>query len=232
MENITQTPSVEQPSIQESIKPAPSSKTPLIVMVVIAALSLIMVGYLGYQNYLLRQQISQIQTTPTPDNPQPSPTADPTDGWITFSNSSWGVLFKYPKDFGNLTQGGSEYLSGSDIKNVFLRVSRTKYYESLPPDLYSSAINIGVGENPGENKSNLKIADLKIGTHKAALISMSSLQGVQEPPSFQYVYIVKDNDHLILLTFWSQDGEKSKENVANQSQLFEQIFSTLQFTGE
>ncbi len=69
------------------------TKLPIILMTVIAVLSLAVSAYFGYQNYLLKQQISQSPTA------SPSPTVDPTADWKTYTNTAYSYHLKYPNEW-------------------------------------------------------------------------------------------------------------------------------------
>ncbi len=73
----------------DQVKPIKKpTKLPIILMTVIAVLSLTVSAYLGYQNYLLKQQISQSPIA------SPSPTEDLTADWRTITRKYWS--FKVP----------------------------------------------------------------------------------------------------------------------------------------
>lgn len=94
MENITQTPPVEQPPIQESVKPTPPSRVPLIILSVVTILSLSLSGYLYYQNTK-----STTPPTPTPtSSPVRTPTPSPDSSKIQWRQTSFmgGYSFEYP----------------------------------------------------------------------------------------------------------------------------------------
>lgn len=86
-------------------QPAPTSKTPWILITAIIIL-LGIASYFGYQNYQLKQQMTAQAPTPTPativvnspiptPTPTPTSTSDPTSNWQTFTHKG-GYSIKYP----------------------------------------------------------------------------------------------------------------------------------------
>lgn len=88
----SQPPATPEP-LPTSVKP---NKKPMIVMGVVTILSLLVSGYLYYQNTQLKQQISQVQVTPSPAVVTPSPTANPTANWKTYTSEILSFSVKYP----------------------------------------------------------------------------------------------------------------------------------------
>lgn len=54
--------------------------------------------YLGYQNYQLRKQIAQIQTSLSP-SPTPTATTDPTANWKTYEDKENNFSIDYPSNW-------------------------------------------------------------------------------------------------------------------------------------
>lgn len=96
-ENQNQTP-VPEPTIQSI--PQKNQKLPIIVMSFVTILSLAATAYFGYQNYLLKGQISQTQptsiTTTSLSSPTTNPTTDQTANWEVYTNAEYGFSFKHP----------------------------------------------------------------------------------------------------------------------------------------
>jgi hypothetical protein len=88
---VQQAPPTEKPPEAKPIMP-PKPKTPLLVILIVLILALIgATGYLAYQNYQLKQQVSQLQTTPSP-----TPSPDPTANWKTYKDEAVGFSLMYP----------------------------------------------------------------------------------------------------------------------------------------
>lgn len=91
-----------QPELQtQSLFPVqqPNSQKPYLLLLLITVILILggVTSYFGYQNWQLRQQVSQIETPPTPLT-TPSLTLDPTINWITYTNTKYGFQFKHPSD--------------------------------------------------------------------------------------------------------------------------------------
>ena len=103
-EQAQQSAPTQQPSPDDQGLPKPqkSSKTLTILLVTITILSLCLSGYLAYQNYLLRQEISIVddgvdsEVTPEPNSVEviPTSTPDPTSNWEEYEGNTYS--FKYP----------------------------------------------------------------------------------------------------------------------------------------
>jgi len=65
----------------------------LIGMIVLVLVLLASTGYLAFQNFQLRKEISQLQSSPSPTS-----TPDPTANWKTYESEKGGFVFKYPSD--------------------------------------------------------------------------------------------------------------------------------------
>jgi hypothetical protein len=85
------------------------SNSPLLMVfiVIILLFALGAAGYFAYQNWQLKQQISQVQPTPTPQI-TPTTTPDPTADWKTYTNSVYSYSFKYPNDWKTRPFAGSQ----------------------------------------------------------------------------------------------------------------------------
>jgi len=126
MENETQiNPEFETKTTPQEItqintqKPkAPKQKSFLVVgLTVLVFILLVVGGFFAYQNYQLKkdlaQKISLISLTSEKNNQaeiaNPTPTADPTADWETYSSSTYE--FKYPNDFKlQLSEGSTAIL--------------------------------------------------------------------------------------------------------------------------
>lgn len=78
------------------------TKLPIILMVIITLIALAISVYLGYQNYLLKQQISQSPTaspSPTDSVPNPTATSELINGWTKFTHPVVGYEMEYPANW-------------------------------------------------------------------------------------------------------------------------------------
>ncbi len=150
----------------------------------------------------------------------------PSNEMVRYGSSEAGIYFTLPKGWVQLGSGdGGLSFSLKPASNLNLRVDRGKFILDQPLSPLSNAFSIKIGQNPGGNKNNIKLEDLNVDGYPAVLISMDSLDSVQEPPGFQYVYAVKRNSDLYSFTFWQQ-GTDSKANLIKSKFLFDSILST------
>lgn len=86
------------------VQPASPPKKPFPFLLLFAIIILIAfsgsIAYLFAQNMVLRQQLANLQASPSPI-PTPAIVADPTADWKTYTGSEIGFSFKYPANFGN-----------------------------------------------------------------------------------------------------------------------------------
>ncbi|MBI2010543.1 MAG: hypothetical protein HYS86_05230 [Candidatus Chisholmbacteria bacterium] len=80
----------------------PSSKSPLLFVVTVLLLAAL--GYLGYQNWQLQQQVKRFEAIIQVDNEpydfsSPTPASDQTANWQTYTTESLGFSFKYPPEW-------------------------------------------------------------------------------------------------------------------------------------
>ena len=85
-------------------KVAKQSKLPLIVLLFAALCSLILSGFLYYQNVQLKKQLTQIQSTPTPTGTpiptqNPSPSSTPENSLNVYKNEEYGFQISYPDNY-------------------------------------------------------------------------------------------------------------------------------------
>lgn len=140
MESPTQEiPLTEQPnkkSVQKSIKPQ-TPKVSLTVMAVLTAVSLMIAGYFGYQNFQLRQQISlskssanpSASATPGPVATKPLPT-DPTINWETYTLSNLGIKIRTPKYYGEPTQEYDQFVQNLINNTGSIFISNQNHFDS------------------------------------------------------------------------------------------------------
>lgn len=93
-----------QPANQVSVVSKPKS-SPVIGISILILFFLGITGFLVYQNYQLKQQVSQTQPTSlpeltkTPEIPSPTSTVDPSANWEIYENKNYGFSFRYPNNF-------------------------------------------------------------------------------------------------------------------------------------
>lgn len=216
-----------QPELEKKEVPIPKRRSPFIFILFL--LFLIALAGAGYYGFMYYKEVSKPSPTPTTE-PTPVATTDPTADWKIYINPSWKISFKYPQTWTDLKLEGSESYVSKDSSNIInLTINKGIYYNDKPLDPYSSAFSASIGQKVGEENEKIKIADLEIDGRDAVVVSMDYLQSTQEPPSYSYIYIIKDNNSLFILNFWSQDGDKSKTNIMDQKETFDQILSTFKF---
>lgn len=87
------TKQTETPTSPEEKKPA---KLPVIILSILLIISLGISGFLAYQNFKLKRQITQLLSTPSPTT---IPTTDPTTDWKTYTNPEHNYTIKYPSNY-------------------------------------------------------------------------------------------------------------------------------------
>jgi hypothetical protein len=115
-----QPPSI-QPITQIPATPVnPKSNVVSVYVVIILLLSLGAVGFLMYQNWQLKQQISQVQPTLTPLITPTTP-PDPTADWKTYTNTVANFSLRYPMDV--LLNQDSKGLTTSTLQVTVTKMS-------------------------------------------------------------------------------------------------------------
>lgn len=168
---ITPTPPI---STYPTHKPAPTSKTPWLLI----SLIFLLVGvssYFGYQNYQLKQQLNVQQSTTsraTTAVTSPDPTTFPTSktdfttNSKTYKNSKYRITFDYPDDY------TVEYETTRN-DGSFLYEIRSPLDPNYDPEMRGAA---GLGENElainfifADNSSSIKIDDYLTNFKKTTL---------------------------------------------------------------
>jgi len=108
----------------------------LIEVIVVAAIVLVLGGAVLYEH-------NQIKTTPTPvvatASPSSSPTPNPTAGWSTYSDTSFGVSFSYPSTWtASKTSSGATFLSPEAVTAEKTGVENSQA-DSLTVNFYASS---------------------------------------------------------------------------------------------
>jgi len=220
---------IAPPSETPQPQPEPKTAKPslLIGLGVLALILLASTGYLAFQNYQLKKEISQLQSSPSPTS-----TPDPTASWKTYKDNKQGVEFKYPDNWYTA-------LCEPDTFCVFLDDKPIKIPEASE---FITPIHVGFNEatNTVTNKKYFEektleegierykaifdsktvkvVEDLLVGGKEAAQVSGNSGPGMLEGEYFEYTLIQMDNKLLVIQLF----GEKY-QNIYNQ------ILSTFKF---
>ncbi len=154
---------VPQPSIQQEstspIEPKPKTNTtPFFIVLIILLMGII--GYLLYQNYQLKKQISTFQPTPTTSTVAHSTsTPNPTLNWNTFTSVNKDYSFKYPNSIGwEVRIKGDETgsLARKNNGEVVCHILDTTTSEGIP--VYKSCTGFNI-ESFGISLSNEKTLD-------------------------------------------------------------------------
>lgn len=98
------------PPVQPAIPPKKPFPFLLFFAIVILLAFSGSIAYLFAQNIALKQQLTKLQTSPTPI-PTPAIVADPTTDWKTYTNEDYGFSFSYPKELTYLY----DHLKGGNI---------------------------------------------------------------------------------------------------------------------
>lgn len=90
----------EQPTQQPETTTPPEEKKPsnllIIILLILLIISLGISGFLTYQNYKLKQQITQLPTTPSPTT---TATTNFTTNWKAYTNPEYNYTIKYPSNY-------------------------------------------------------------------------------------------------------------------------------------
>lgn len=228
-----------QPTTSIDTPAQPKTPNPTIFLVIIVIL-LGITGFLTYQNYQLKQQITQTQSTLNPDSVPPSPATNPTGDWETYSYSpysSYNFSFRHPSTISISDNQGSIMLYDSTSKSPI-----PKGYMSI--HISSNSKNMFYGEN--YKRILPYILELDIGnsyvfevgaTNWKQTITRSNdieISGItayvfesedawERPGPWKVIHVPLANDYLIIeITYDEKDSFDFKNTFA-------QILSTFQF---
>lgn len=244
MENPQVAPQVESPMLTTPARQS-RSKTPLVAgMGVLVFLLLGLTGLLAYQNLQLKQQLSDIQATPTPQPtsiPRPTqPPATPTEGADPIAN--WkehyysGLSFKFPPTLQGYNLGIIEMTTAlyPDRTSVYLNATNSTASEGTDSDVGFIITRV---ENPDNlsavdwwNKnitrrelivSNVKEQDYAL---RNVTIDSYTLFFYKHKFVFDQGYLYKGKNSIYLFS-----EQLSANNPAFTESLFNQILSTFQF---
>jgi hypothetical protein len=142
MENEVQSNSTSEAQVapQEAAHETPKPKSWLVVgLAVLVLLLLGTTGYLAYQNYQLKQEVTQKKPTPTPlpeitkqpEISSPTPTIDPTTNWETYEYPDLKFKIKFPQGWtkrGSSTEPPYWYDAAKDEK-IIVALGEISFWE-------------------------------------------------------------------------------------------------------
>ncbi|MEK7112845.1 MAG: hypothetical protein AAB875_06050 [Patescibacteria group bacterium] len=209
-------------------EPVPTPQKPknflLIGMVALVLILIASTGYLAFQNYQLRKQISQLQISPVPTS---TATPDPTANWKTYINSEYKYSIKYPPDW----QEKPRCYGGRQEDNYVCILSPD--FEESPgqsPVQQGGLISIGSVDESlgfGQTLSEFCASTVVDKVQNCEEIMIGTLNGIQR--SFVY-YDFTDVGILeggkIIFTFRAYYTPDSKDKTLDS---FNQILSTFKF---
>lgn len=210
-------------------RPAPTSKTPWILISLIIVL-LGVTSYFGYQNYQLKQQITTQQPSPTPvkaivNSPMPTSTPDQTADWEVYTNSANGYTIKYPRladGFTRLICPEEELtVTTADTGNKTSPVNMTSCERGGRYEFETKTTNF-IAPAPEQTKYyDIVEEDIVVGglNAKRYTFTFTNIEDGPYPTWFTSVRINKDNK-----TYEIYFSDKTK------LALFNQILSTFKFT--
>lgn len=182
-------------------------------MALFVAASLVVVGFLYYQNQQLKSMLAgyQTQTTPTP-----VATADPTANWKTYTDTKLGFEFKYPESltYKNLGKGVIAFTDNQDKTKFILNG-----FESLSSDQYQNHLQ--------DIKINGVLSGQETFTDSQNRI-WQTLFGLGQTYNFNAFLNQQNKYYLVTLSsdFGEEaDGGATFKNFANQ------LLSTFKFLG-
>ncbi|MBI2029949.1 hypothetical protein HYT02_06025 [Candidatus Gottesmanbacteria bacterium] len=218
--------------------PPPKSRLPFIIII-----TLIVVIILGTSFYLGLNKVKQDTEPAASTQSQPttfiSPTPDPTENWMLFSDTNLGAAFKYPSNWeissSRLRTDGVYEVGLTDTKYLASECKgdcpffdiRFLSKENVENKDLISIIQNDFNEMTGGygNLADLKIEDLELdnGTKFTKVIGFPG-------GAFYYLYAIKDNNVFTIYPTISSTGVQlnTKKDEANL-QTFNQILSTFQF---
>ena len=213
-----------------------------IVFVIIVALATLIAGALGGYYYGISKSQSTTTTTEkitTTTKVGATTTATETADWKTYTNSTYGFSFKYPKDWqlkensgSNTDQAIVSVTSPETLKKIedqkkngqnfgpYAEDVSIYYYASVADEIENKANKLGattLDELVQKNKSIQKIGTLKLGGKDA-------IDVIWAGESTYYTVLSVNNDHLYKILF------NNIQKKANLTSTEKTILSTFQFT--
>lgn len=234
------------------IPPAPKTLLTISLLLILSVFSLVVSGYLFWQNQQLMKQLAQIQMpAPIPlalSTPSPEP-ADPTAGWKTYNNTQFSYSLKYPSNFtinengmggGDIQKAGAVGICGKSSDNIQSPCFTITIRQD--PDTFENLVN----KHYQKLQTNL-MTDDDINTAEKNLSYRLSRNQVTDPiakssvlsfPAYQFTingstvddgaaeYIIPAEKHKYV---WI-DGNNFLLISFTQTEIMNQILSTFKFT--
>lgn len=212
--NQTQVQTQTSDVAEVSSQPKPNNSL-LLLMGALILILLASTGFLTFQNYQLRKEISQLESSPSP-----TPTPDPTANWKTYSNEAYKYSFKYPPLWKiNTTSPQTTYLEIGSVNQsqTFARISIS-----------------GTGENDKSIEELARawrsgpIEKIQIGGQEAVKVLQNPNQ--EGEPLVKGAYsisiFVKNRSNINILI------QLETANLNTYQIIFDQILSTFKFLEE
>ena len=200
-------------------------------------------GYFAYQNYQLRQKVSQAVSTPTP-SPAEAPASqaggsakevDSITNWKTYRNEKNQFAFKYPEDLHiEVNQSGDnqatilsnrwkwkEYPPASEYIELLIRTIEVDPTVSLENWLKKYTIR------PLPDGTNRSFVTGEMKSYQVGDLQSISFTGVVES-EVKYVYMKKNQRVVELSLHGYGTGASYKQSLMGEK-IFDQILSTFKF---
>jgi hypothetical protein len=179
---------------------------------------LVLTGYLGYKNHLLKTQVS----------PTPTPIADPTADWMIYNDLEYNFLFKYPAGF-----GGQGSISGPTTgKVVGLRSFTDPKTIQTGSDAHFDGFSVYVVTKLGVTNFDKYISKEITAMNAAKYTGMRNPTKIQltngialvSKDEGQAYYYLPNSDQTKIVVFAYLQAD------ASFKQTFDQVLSTFKYT--
>ena len=208
-EKIVPKPPAPQKSTPDPVKP---NRTPMMVMAIVTVLSLLLSGYLVFQNNQLKQTTSSAKQTPLPVS---SATPLAVANWSLYSFSDFGFSFSYPE--------GASVEEENRIDGLVTIVSINTATMTIKPK------QLGIGfENPDLEitQSPLFINGQQLQLANTKIKKTTIFNTVEKTTSYMIIVPYPDQkSYSIMVTYEFSNGVV--DDISNN--LFDQILSTFEF---
>jgi hypothetical protein len=210
-----------QPSGPLFDEPKPNTSSVLLgIIAILLFLALGAAGYLLYQNLQLKNQLAQLQLTPTSPMPVPSITPNPSADWETYVNSIENFSFKYPTTWTVDTSKDK-----GDERSENIQVKLTKDLATI--QIYANLVGIGgVGQD-------YQGTPIKIDGHALYRFSVDSASnntkqvGITDSLTKSLgVFKISNKTYSITLIYPNSYSQSQAVELGNE---FDQILSTFKF---
>lgn len=235
---LNQTQSTTIPSTPPVPSPQPiSSKKTQWLMISLIVILFGTTGYLGYQNYQLKQQLAGQQPSTQPlaqiSDSNPTPVADLTVDWKIFNNGNYSYSLKYPSTWDTIPS----VISGSKSESVGLHnaelLGKIIYLHSdytqnptMPFLQIESSSNETQASYNTRKQSRPDSQEIVVNEYPAVASKQSSSPepGTSfDKEGYMYSWFIYNNDLNTIYEITCAEDMKS-EDLCNQ------VMSTFQFT--